>query len=211
VASKLKAGVVWINSTNMFDAAGRLRRLQGKRLRPRGRPRGHAGISRAGLAEKGKAAAGKRRGAPLAGARAATAVDRTVKMYIGGKQARPDSGYSYPVTGERPHRAEVGLGNRKDIRNAVEAAHKASGWSGMTGHNRAQVLYFLAENLAAARRRIRCPAAAAGASKVRRETEVEASVRRCFMVRGLGRQVSTARCARPARRCCRWRSTSRGT
>ena len=29
----------------------------------------------------------------------------------------------------------------------MEAAHKASGWSKVTGHNRAQVLYFLAENL----------------------------------------------------------------
>ena len=50
-------------------------------------------------------------------------IDRTVKQYIGGKQARPDSGYSFPVyaangdlVGEAP------LGNRKDIRNAVEAA-----------------------------------------------------------------------------------------
>jgi aldehyde dehydrogenase (NAD+) len=44
---------------------------------------------------------------------------------------------------------EVGQGNRKDIRNAVEAAHKASGWGRGTAHQRAQVLYYLAENLAA--------------------------------------------------------------
>jgi aldehyde dehydrogenase (NAD+) len=45
---------------------------------------------------------------------------------------------------------EVGQGNRKDIRNAVEAAHKAaSGWARATAHNRAQVLYYLGENLAA--------------------------------------------------------------
>jgi aldehyde dehydrogenase (NAD+) len=44
---------------------------------------------------------------------------------------------------------EVGQGNRKDIRNAVEAAHKAAGWARATAHNRAQVLYYLAENLAA--------------------------------------------------------------
>jgi aldehyde dehydrogenase (NAD+) len=43
----------------------------------------------------------------------------------------------------------VGQGNRKDIRNAVEAAHKAAEWSRATAHNRAQVLYYLAENLAA--------------------------------------------------------------
>jgi aldehyde dehydrogenase (NAD+) len=43
----------------------------------------------------------------------------------------------------------VGRGNRKDIRNAVEAARKAEGWTHATGHNRAQVLFYIAENLAA--------------------------------------------------------------
>jgi aldehyde dehydrogenase (NAD+) len=43
---------------------------------------------------------------------------------------------------------EVGQGNRKDIRNAVEAARKATGWARTTAHSRAQVLYYLAENLA---------------------------------------------------------------
>jgi aldehyde dehydrogenase (NAD+) len=44
---------------------------------------------------------------------------------------------------------EVAHGNRKDIRNAVEAAHAARAWSTTTAHNRAQVLYYTAENLAA--------------------------------------------------------------
>jgi aldehyde dehydrogenase (NAD+) len=42
---------------------------------------------------------------------------------------------------------EAPLGNRKDIRNAVEAARKAEGWAKATAHNRAQVLYYMAENL----------------------------------------------------------------
>ena len=42
---------------------------------------------------------------------------------------------------------EAPLGNRKDIRNAVEAARKAAGWARSTAHNRAQVLYYMAENL----------------------------------------------------------------
>ena len=42
----------------------------------------------------------------------------------------------------------VGLGNRKDIRNAVNEAVKAASWSSQSGHGRAQILYFLAENLA---------------------------------------------------------------
>ena len=71
-------------------------------------------------------------------------------MYIGGKQARPDGGYSMAISSPGgSNLGEVGVGNRKDIRNAVEAAHAQTKWSQMTGHARAQVLYFLAENLAA--------------------------------------------------------------
>jgi aldehyde dehydrogenase (NAD+) len=56
------------------------------------------------------------------------------------------------VAGDGARVGEVGLGNRKDIRNAVEAAHKAAGeWSRATGHLRAQILYYLAENLASRR------------------------------------------------------------
>src|SRR5439155_175846 len=78
----------------------------------------------------------------------APGIDRTVKLYIGGKQVRPDSGYSAPVK-DREGRllGEMPLGNRKDIRNAVEAARKADGWGKATAHNRAQVLYYVAENL----------------------------------------------------------------
>src|SRR5690606_32572538 len=77
------------------------------------------------------------------------AIDRTAKLYIGGKQVRPDSGYSVPVEDRRGRTiAEVGQGNRKDVRNAVEAARK-SAWPKQTAHNRAQVLYYLAENMAA--------------------------------------------------------------
>jgi aldehyde dehydrogenase (NAD+) len=72
-------------------------------------------------------------------------------LYIGGRQARPDSGYSLTVLDWRGKQvAEVGAGNRKDIRNAVEAARQAEpGWARATAHLRAQVLYYLGENLAA--------------------------------------------------------------
>ncbi len=76
--------------------------------------------------------------------------DRTAKLFIGGKQARPDSGYSYAVLNSGGREVGLaGLGNRKDIRNAVEAAAKALSWGAATAHNRAQVLYYVAENLAA--------------------------------------------------------------
>ena len=54
------------------------------------------------------------------------AIDRTVKLYIGGKQARPRipvTGMEVRATDGRKLLGEAPLGNRKDIRNAVEAAH----------------------------------------------------------------------------------------
>jgi aldehyde dehydrogenase (NAD+) len=78
----------------------------------------------------------------------APSIDRTIKLYIGGKQVRPDSGYSMEVhSPDGRLLGEAPLGNRKDIRNAVEAARKAQAWSKATAHNRAQVLYYCAENL----------------------------------------------------------------
>jgi aldehyde dehydrogenase (NAD+) len=76
-------------------------------------------------------------------------VDRTAKLYIGGRQARPDGGYSLEVKNLVGHIiGEAGDGNRKDIRDAVEAARKAEGWATVSQHGRAQILYYLAENLA---------------------------------------------------------------
>ncbi len=89
--------------------------------------------------------------APLTGDGApADPIGRTAKMYVGGKQARPDSGYSRPVWGTSGALlGHVGMGNRKDVRNAVEAAQGAAGWARTTGHLRAQILYYMAENLSA--------------------------------------------------------------
>ena len=78
----------------------------------------------------------------------ANGIDRTSKLYIGGKQSRPDSGYSnavYSAAGTLMGHAS--LANRKDLRNAVEAATGAAGWAKTTGHLRAQILYYIAENL----------------------------------------------------------------
>jgi len=152
VAAQLKAGVVWVNCTNLFDAACG---FGGYRESGFGREGG-----REGLVEYLEPAWFKQapplRAKPLAIDQppeqrvnfAAPPIDRTVKLYIAGKQARPDSGYSMAVHGADGRLlGEAPLGNRKDIRNAVEAARKAEGWSKVTAHNRAQVLYYIAENL----------------------------------------------------------------
>jgi aldehyde dehydrogenase (NAD+) len=108
------------------------------------------------------------------------AIDRTVKLYIGGKQARPDSGYSMQArASDGQSLGEVPLGNRKDIRNAVEAARKASGWAKSTAHNRAQVLYYMAENLSQRRDEIaRRLAQAVGEAQA--TAEVNAGIERIF-------------------------------
>jgi aldehyde dehydrogenase (NAD+) len=151
VAAQLKAGVVWVNCTNLFDASCG---FGGYRESGYGREGGREGL-REYLepvwfknAPKLPLASAPTKQEPEISHSAALSIDRTVKLYIGGKQARPDSGYSMEVRGgDGQLLGEAPLGNRKDIRNAVEAARRATAWSKAMAHNRAQVLYYLAENL----------------------------------------------------------------
>jgi aldehyde dehydrogenase (NAD+) len=104
-------------------------------------------------------------------------------MFINGKQARPDSGYSRRVYD--PHGnviGEVGAGNRKDLRNAVEAARAAAGgWAKATGHARAQIIYYLAENLAArADEFVRRLSQQTGAEAATVQGEVESAIEHLF-------------------------------
>ncbi|MEP6618029.1 MAG: aldehyde dehydrogenase family protein [bacterium] len=201
IAPKIKAGVVWINSTNLFDAAAG---FGGYRESGFGREGGREGmyeyLKRDRISVTDDLAAGRAAKASVrAAAKAAAAwkpikraaelddadrggplVDRTPKLFIGGKQSRPDSGYSIRVTG-RDGRVlgEVGDGNRKDVRNAVEAAHAGLvGWSKATGHSRAQILYYIAENLAA--RSSEFAERIAAMTDTDGVAEVDAAVRRLF-------------------------------
>ena len=147
MAPKLKAGVVWINGTNEFDAAVG---FGGYKESGFGREGGREGMSVYLKPSWEKdlqptpVAATLSPGDVLGPDR----LDQTAKMYIAGKQPRPDSGYNRPVFAPDGREVgEVGEGNRKDIRNAVEAARAALGWSTTPSHSRAQILYFLAENL----------------------------------------------------------------
>jgi aldehyde dehydrogenase (NAD+) len=184
VAAQLKAGVVWVNCTNMFDAACG---FGGYRESGYGREGG-----REGLLEYLEPAWFKNappvHATPLAIDQpperpadfAAPPIDRTVKLFIGGKQARPDSGYSIKVHGADGRLlGEAPLGNRKDIRNAVEAARKAEGWGRATAHNRAQVLYYVAENLSQRREEIATRLSAV-VGKKQAEAEVNLGIERIF-------------------------------
>ncbi|MGR3756592.1 MAG: aldehyde dehydrogenase family protein [Tranquillimonas sp.] len=147
IAPKLAAGVVWVNGTNMFDAAAG---FGGVRESGFGREGGWEGLLAYTRPRRSAAPLAPPAAAPAPEAVAAPDLDRTAKLYIGGKQARPDSGYSRPVWGgDGRLLGHVGRANRKDLRNAVEAARAAAGWSRSTGHLRAQILFYLAENLSA--------------------------------------------------------------
>ena len=197
IAPQLKAGTVWINCTNVFDAASG---FGGYRESGFGREGGREGlreyvkwsVGRSG-GQSVKLKQAKRRISAAAGSASRSSdrptarpsdrppIDRTPKLYIGGKQTRPDSGYSMAVLDVRGQLlGEVGQGNRKDIRNAVEAAHKASVWARVSAHQRAQVLYYLAENLAARADEFARRLIGFGSSDREAKREVELTVERIF-------------------------------
>jgi len=195
VAPKIKAGVVWINSTNLFDAASG---FGGYRESGFGREGGREGMwaylqpeweREAGSGEQKAAgtipapqhAAPREVPFPAPGS-PLPPIDRTPKLFIGGKQVRPDQPYSRTVRGaDGQPVGEVGEGNRKDIRNAVEAAHRASGWGRGAGHQRAQILYYIAENLSARAAEFAARVAAmTGVNRAAAVAEVDATLSRLF-------------------------------
>jgi len=185
IAPKIKAGTMWINCTNMFDAASG---FGGYRESGFGREGGIEGLyeyvklkveeefkpeqKQKEVAEKASA---QKNGLPT--------IDKTAKFYVGGKQQRPDGGYMQNVLDTKGNViGQVGEGNRKDIRNAVEAAHAASKWANATAHNRAQVLYYLAENLEARADEFAERISSALNQSTRKSMqEVEASIERIFI------------------------------
>ncbi len=204
LASQVKAGVVWVNCTNQFDAAcgfggyresgygreggreGMLEYLTPKWLHslpPAPQSVGAPGLSQLETGEGISVPDEDDETAPAI-ATASSNIDRTVKQYIAGKQARPDSGYSFQVQGLNGQLlGEAPLGNRKDIRNAVEAARNASGWARTSAHNRAQILYFLAENMIQRRDEIAHRLARA-VGEEQAAVEVDLSVERIFTYAG---------------------------
>jgi len=193
LASQIKAGVVWVNCTNQFDAACG---FGGYRESGYGREGGREGMleyltprwlhSLPAAPETAFKLSAPDEEVISDGASKSTNplvtsyIDRTVKQYIGGKQARPDSGYSFQVQGLNGQLlGEAPLGNRKDIRNAVEAARNATGWAKTSAHNRAQVLYYTAENMIQRRDEI-AGRLAAVVGEEQAAVEVDLSIQRIF-------------------------------
>ncbi|MDX1737560.1 MAG: aldehyde dehydrogenase family protein, partial [Alphaproteobacteria bacterium] len=187
VAAKASAGVVWVNATNMFDAAVG---FGGMRESGFGREGGKEGCyeylkPKAWKSAKDRKVQASKTEPASAGAilKTGSGVDRTAKIFIGGKQKRPDGNYSTPIYSPKGKLlGEAGTGNRKDIRDAVEAARAAhKGWSGATSHNRAQILYYIAENLNIRRDEFASRLVdMTGVSKSKAEAEVDMAISRLF-------------------------------
>lgn len=187
LAARVKAGVIWINCTNMLDAGAG---FGGYRESGFGREGAREGMYEYLVSDWEKALPSAKvaeafvpSASPSGDDKIAVdGIDRTMKNYIGGKQARPDGGYSYSVIGKGGAViGQAGIGNRKDIRNAVEAATKAGSWGAATAHNRAQVLYYLGENLDARRAQfVARLIESTSVNEKKAEEEFEASLRRIF-------------------------------
>ena len=142
VAPKVKAGVIWINSTNLFDAAC-----------------GFGGFKESGFGREGGSEgirAYTKINLPVVRGSKKTnhkikislpMIDRTPKLYIGGKQKRPDGGYSFPLNAvNNSFICDIAQANRKDVRDSVEIAAKSFAKQ-LSNFNRSQILFYLAENL----------------------------------------------------------------
>ena len=188
IAPQLKAGVVWINGTNMFDAAVG---FGGYRESGFGREGGKEGmyeylVQKAPLAGEIKPAPAP--AFPALAEGEALGIDQTAKLFIGGKQVRPDGNYSFAVVDKKGKLVgEAGLGNRKDIRDAVAAARNGlKAWGEASAYNRSQVLYFLAENLSARADQFAARLASLGGANAKAaRAEVDLSIERLFYYAGM--------------------------
>ena len=142
VAPKIKAGVIWINSTNLFDASCGFGGFKESGFGREGGSEGIRSYCKVDLPKVNKIEKNNTKikiNLPD--------IDRTPKLFIGGKQKRPDSGYSFPLYGiDKSFICDIANANRKDVRDSVEIASK-SFTKQLTNYNRSQILFYLAENL----------------------------------------------------------------
>lgn len=76
-------------------------------------------------------------------------INKTYKLYIGGKFPRTESGRYYAIQNKKGNLiANMCLASRKDFRNAVVIARKAqNSWASASAMNKGQILYRIAEML----------------------------------------------------------------
>jgi len=142
VAPKIKAGVIWINSTNLFDAACGFGGFKESGFGREGGSEGIRAYTKINLpVVRGSKKTNNKIKISL------PMIDRTPKLYIGGKQKRPDGGYSFPLNAvNNSFICDIAQAKRKDVRDSVEIAAKSFAKQ-LSNFNRSQILFYLAENL----------------------------------------------------------------
>ena len=142
VAPKVKAGVIWINSTNLFDAACGFGGFKESGFGREGGSEGIRAYTKINLpVVRGSKKTNNKIKISL------PMIDRTPKLYIGGKQKRPDGGYSFSLNAvNNSFICDIAQANRKDVRDSVEIAAKSFAKQ-LSNFNRSQILFYLAENL----------------------------------------------------------------
>ena len=113
-------------------------------------------------------------------------INKTYKIFIGGKFPRTESGRYYPLYDKKENLiANLCLASRKDVRNAVVEARKAQGsWAAAAAMNRGQILYRLAEMLEGRTEQFVHEIKSQGASERKARKEVEAAIDRLVYYAG---------------------------
>lgn len=113
-------------------------------------------------------------------------IQKTYKMYIGGKFPRTESGRYYAVNDKKGNFvANMCLGSRKDFRNAVVIARKAQkSWAGATAMNKGQILYRIAEMLEGRRAQFVAELMTQGESEKAANKEVDIAIDRLVYYAG---------------------------
>jgi acyl-CoA reductase-like NAD-dependent aldehyde dehydrogenase len=113
-------------------------------------------------------------------------INKTYKLYIGGKFPRSESGRYYTVNNSKGNLiANMCLASRKDFRNAVVVARKAqNSWANASALNKGQVLYRIAEMLEGRKEQFIAELAIQGKSSKNAQTEVAAAIDRLVYFAG---------------------------
>ncbi len=113
-------------------------------------------------------------------------IQKTYKLYIGGKFPRTESGRYFAIQDKKGKLiANMCQASRKDFRNAVVVARKAqNAWAGTTAMNKGQILYRIAEMLEGRKDQFIKELELLGSGHKKAKEEVEASIDRLVYYAG---------------------------
>ncbi|WP_456376798.1 aldehyde dehydrogenase family protein [Lutibacter sp.] len=113
-------------------------------------------------------------------------INKTYKLYIGGKFPRTESGRYYTINNSSGNLiANMCLASRKDFRNAVVIARKAqNSWANATALNKGQILYRIAEILEGRKEQFILELIAQGEARKVAQKEVETAIDRLVYYAG---------------------------